>query len=123
MDNTKGCCLADLAMELGLTRGQYKIPPSLALFMDLQAYVFAPAQVARDVSDLAPEKVGRQLLQKDETVSPLQYPKTGTPEILFWASNFSVALNETWHDLTNLTFGNNTSVNVDGSKSAPEASM
>ncbi|XP_015261052.1 PREDICTED: V-type proton ATPase subunit S1, partial [Gekko japonicus] len=82
-----------------------------------------PSRVARDVSDLAPEKVGRQLLQKDETLSPLQYPKTGTPQMLFWASNFSVAFNDTWHELTNLTFGNNTSVNVDGSKSAPDASL
>ncbi|KAL8164468.1 UNVERIFIED_CONTAM: hypothetical protein K2H54_051719 [Gekko kuhli] len=82
-----------------------------------------PSRVARDVSDLAPEKVGRQLLQKDETLSPLQYPKTGTPKMLFWASNFSVGINNTWHDLTNLTFGNNTSVNVDGSKSAADSSL
>ncbi|XP_060108470.1 V-type proton ATPase subunit S1 [Heteronotia binoei] len=82
-----------------------------------------PSRVVRDVSDLAPEKVGRQLLQKDETLSPLQYPKTGTPKILFWASNFSLSFNKTLYDLTNLTFGNNTPVNVDGSKTTQDFSL
>ncbi|XP_077185746.1 V-type proton ATPase subunit S1 [Paroedura picta] len=82
-----------------------------------------PSRVVRDVSDLAPEKVGRQLLQKEETRPPLQYPKGAAPQILFWASNFSVAVNNTWHDLTSLTFGQNASVTVDGSKTGPDASL
>ncbi|KAH0628837.1 hypothetical protein JD844_010424 [Phrynosoma platyrhinos] len=64
-----------------------------------------PSRVVRDVSDLVPEGLGRQLLQKESTDAPVRYPKTETPQILFWASNFSVAINDTWHDLTTLTFG------------------
>uniref|UniRef100_A0ACB8EPK5 Uncharacterized protein n=2 Tax=Sphaerodactylus townsendi TaxID=933632 RepID=A0ACB8EPK5_9SAUR len=82
-----------------------------------------PSRVVRDVSDLTPEKMGRQLLQKDEAPPPLRFPESGTPQILFWASNFSVAFNNTWHDLTNLTFGNNPPVNVNDSKWSPQASQ
>ncbi|XP_054859959.1 V-type proton ATPase subunit S1 [Eublepharis macularius] len=82
-----------------------------------------PSRVVRDASDASPERVGRQLLQADEELSPLQYPKSGAPKILFWASNFSVAINDTWHDLTNLTFRNNSSVSVDDSDWTPDASL
>ncbi|XP_015745409.1 V-type proton ATPase subunit S1 [Python bivittatus] len=75
-----------------------------------------PSRVARDVSDVAPEKLGRQLLQKETAFAPLRYPKTGTPKILFWASNFSVTINKTQFDLTNLTFG--PGATVDAEKSA-----
>uniref|UniRef100_A0A6J0TR22 V-type proton ATPase subunit S1 n=1 Tax=Pogona vitticeps TaxID=103695 RepID=A0A6J0TR22_9SAUR len=74
-----------------------------------------PSRVVRDVSDLAPARLGRQLLQKETVVAPLRFPKTGNPLILFWASNFSVAINDTWHDLTNLTFGASASVTVENS--------
>uniref|UniRef100_A0A8C7E7E4 ATPase H+ transporting accessory protein 1 n=1 Tax=Naja naja TaxID=35670 RepID=A0A8C7E7E4_NAJNA len=64
-----------------------------------------PSRVLRDVSDLAPEKLGRQLLQTETAFAPVRYPPTGTPKILFWASNLSVTINNTLFDLTNLTFG------------------
>ncbi|XP_053156301.1 V-type proton ATPase subunit S1 [Hemicordylus capensis] len=79
-----------------------------------------PSRVVRDVSDVAPERLGRQLLQKE--TPPLAFPSKAAPQILFWASNFSVAFNGTWHDLTNLTFGSGASVIVDGSKVDSNAS-
>ncbi|KAJ7317468.1 hypothetical protein JRQ81_003630 [Phrynocephalus forsythii] len=53
--------------------------------------------------------------RKETVVAPLRFPKTGNPLILFWASNFSVAINDTWHDLTSLTFGAGASVDVEKS--------
>ncbi|XP_062975481.1 V-type proton ATPase subunit S1 [Elgaria multicarinata webbii] len=81
-----------------------------------------PSRVVRDVSDLAPERLGRQLLQKDTVVAPVRFPATGTPQILFWASNVSVAINDTWHDLTNLTFGDRAVVDVEESSWSANAS-
>uniref|UniRef100_A0A8D0B7C6 ATPase H+ transporting accessory protein 1 n=1 Tax=Salvator merianae TaxID=96440 RepID=A0A8D0B7C6_SALMN len=81
-----------------------------------------PSRVVRDVSDVAPERLGRQLLQKETATAPLRYPKTGTPQILFWASNISVAFNDTWHELTNLTFGDRATVDVSESLWKPNAS-
>ncbi|XP_044299695.1 V-type proton ATPase subunit S1 [Varanus komodoensis] len=75
-----------------------------------------PSRVVRDVSDVAPDRLGRQLLQEKTTVAPLRFPTTGDPSILFWASNFSVAINDTWHDLTNLTFGDAAVVKVEQSR-------
>uniref|UniRef100_A0A8C6YKQ5 ATPase H+ transporting accessory protein 1 n=1 Tax=Naja naja TaxID=35670 RepID=A0A8C6YKQ5_NAJNA len=71
-----------------------------------------PSRVLRDVSDLAPEKLGRQLLQTETAFAPVRYPPTGTPKILFWASNLSVTINNTLFDLTNLTFGPSATVDV-----------
>ncbi|XP_063150276.1 V-type proton ATPase subunit S1 [Candoia aspera] len=71
-----------------------------------------PSRVVRDVSDVAPEKLGRQLLQKETAFAPVRYPISGIPQILFWASNFSVAVNKTHYDLTNLTFGPGAVVDV-----------
>ncbi|XP_066473991.1 V-type proton ATPase subunit S1 isoform X2 [Tiliqua scincoides] len=45
-----------------------------------------PSRVARDVSDGAPERLGRQLLQAETAASPIGYPPE-SPDILFWASN------------------------------------
>ncbi|XP_013920638.1 PREDICTED: V-type proton ATPase subunit S1-like [Thamnophis sirtalis] len=75
-----------------------------------------PSRVLRDVSDVAPEKLGRQLLQKETAFVPVRYPSTGTPQILFWASNLSVSINSTLFDLTNLTFGPSAVVDVADSK-------
>ncbi|XP_026567157.1 V-type proton ATPase subunit S1 [Pseudonaja textilis] len=71
-----------------------------------------PSRVLRDVSDMAPEKLGRQLLQTETAFAPVRYPLTGTPKILFWASNLSVTINNTLFDLTNLTFGPSATVDV-----------
>ncbi|XP_066473990.1 V-type proton ATPase subunit S1 isoform X1 [Tiliqua scincoides] len=72
-----------------------------------------PSRVARDVSDGAPERLGRQLLQAETAASPIGYPPE-SPDILFWASNLSVAFDTTWHDLTNSTFGSGRNVTVNG---------
>lgn len=61
---------------------------------------------------MTPERLGRQLLQKETEAPPLSYPSDDTPQILFWARNFSVALNDVWRDLTNLTFGSGATVDV-----------
>ncbi|XP_061470169.1 V-type proton ATPase subunit S1 [Rhineura floridana] len=82
-----------------------------------------PSRVIRDVSDIASERLGRQLLQKETVIAPLRYPKHGIPQILFWASHFSVAFNDTWHDLTNLTFGSQASVDVEESQWKANASQ
>lgn len=75
-----------------------------------------PLQVLRDVSDVAPEKLGRQLLQKETAFAPVHYSPDGIPRILFWASNLSVTINKTLFDLTNLTFGPSAVVDVQESK-------
>ncbi|KAL7988227.1 hypothetical protein Chor_007146 [Crotalus horridus] len=75
-----------------------------------------PSRVLRDVSDVAPEKLGRQLLQKETVFAPVRYPTDGIPRILFWASNLSVTINKTLFDLTNLTFGPSAVVDVQESK-------
>ncbi|XP_060619232.2 V-type proton ATPase subunit S1 isoform X1 [Anolis sagrei] len=80
-----------------------------------------PSRVVRDVSGLAPERLGRQLLQKETTVAPLRFP-ADKPWVLFWATNFSVAINDTWHDLTNLTFGDRATVDVSKSTNTQNAS-
>uniref|UniRef100_K7G7Z4 ATPase H+ transporting accessory protein 1 n=1 Tax=Pelodiscus sinensis TaxID=13735 RepID=K7G7Z4_PELSI len=78
-----------------------------------------PSRVLRDVTAVAPEGVGRQLLQKASTVPeqppPVLYPQTGVPQILFWARNFSVGQGSKWVDLTPLTFGTEASVDVSSS--------
>ncbi|KAM3845718.1 V-type proton ATPase subunit S1 isoform 1-T1 [Vipera latastei] len=75
-----------------------------------------PSRVLRDVSDVAPEKLGRQLLQKETAFAPVHYSPDGIPRILFWASNLSVTINKTLFDLTNLTFGPSAVVDVQESK-------
>uniref|UniRef100_A0A8C4YJG8 ATPase H+ transporting accessory protein 1 n=1 Tax=Gopherus evgoodei TaxID=1825980 RepID=A0A8C4YJG8_9SAUR len=79
----------------------------------------APSRVLRDVSGVAPGRVGRQLLQKPSPAPaqhpPVRYPLTGEPQILFWAQNFSVVQGSKWVDLTPQTFGAEASVDVSGS--------
>ncbi|XP_074926901.1 V-type proton ATPase subunit S1 [Chelonoidis abingdonii] len=79
----------------------------------------APSRVLRDVSGVAPGRVGRQLLQKPTPAPaqhpPVRYPLTGEPQILFWAQNFSVVQGSKWVDLTPQTFGAEASVDVSGS--------
>ncbi|KAJ6655326.1 hypothetical protein lerEdw1_005518, partial [Lerista edwardsae] len=79
-----------------------------------------PSRVVRDISDVSPERLGRQLLQAESATSPVTYPpKSESPEILFWATNLSVAIDNVWHDLTNRTFGSgSSSVTVEGFKNA-----
>lgn len=75
-----------------------------------------PLQVLRDVSDVAPQKLGRQLLQKETVFAPVRYSIDGITRILFWASNLSVTINKTLFDLTNSTFGPSAVVDVQDSK-------
>ncbi|XP_068780186.1 V-type proton ATPase subunit S1 isoform X2 [Struthio camelus] len=86
-----------------------------------------PSRVLRDApGPAAAVGPGRQLLQREEAGGaaevppPLRWPPSGTPQILLWASNFTVAYEEEEQDLTARTFGAGASVDLGGSSWDPQ---
>ncbi|XP_062456782.1 V-type proton ATPase subunit S1 [Rhea pennata] len=89
-----------------------------------------PSRVLREAGGPAAAGPGRRLLQREEAGgaaevhAPLRWPPTGTPDILLWAENFTVAYEGREQDLTGRTFGPGATVDLGGSSwNAQEARL